>query len=329
MSFWRRSITLRGAVYPPKALYSAIEWLRNDSKICLFVDGLDEFEHDHADLIAMVKDLVCRSDHVKVCVASRPWNVFQDALGQKPSLRMEDLTFDDIKSLVQSRFYADKEFEILGRRYPEFTNELLESIVKKASGVFLWVDLVVTSLLAGMRLGDRIQDFQRRLDEPPADLESLYAKILHSLDPFYISHASQYFALVEAAEDPLTIAQFSIADDETPESAIEASSDPRSTDEISLQINAMSRRLNSRCKGFLETARRLGTSPAGSVGSSSGMTVQYLHRTVRDYIKSPEAQDFLRISVNHDFDPSLQLCVAYVMQRKKTLRIVVAPRLRI
>lgn len=96
----------------------------------------------------------------------------------------------------------------------------MKNIVVKASGVFLWVDLVVTSLLAGMRLGDRIQDLQRRLDELPPDLEKLYEKILHGLDQFYLEHAAQYLALVESAKAPLTILEFSFADEESPGSAI-------------------------------------------------------------------------------------------------------------
>ena len=47
----------------------------------------------------------------------------------------------------------------------------------------------------------------------------------------------------------------------------------------------------------------------------SQVTVQYLHRTVRDFIKSSKAQNFLH-SLNPDFDPSIQLCLAYLMEMK-------------
>ena len=160
--------------------FRAVKTLSNDSKICLFVDGLDEFGHSHENLIVLVKDLVGVNGHVKVFVASRPWNVFQIALGQHASLRLEDFTCNDIKSFVRSKFLAKIEFEDLRRRYLPFADQLMDNIGVKASGVFLWVDLVVASLLAEMRLGDRIQDFQRRLDELPPDLENLYDKILHS-----------------------------------------------------------------------------------------------------------------------------------------------------
>ncbi|KAL9610544.1 MAG: hypothetical protein Q9167_004756 [Letrouitia subvulpina] len=269
-------------------LFQAVDTLSKTSKICLFVDGLDEFANKHEDLISMVKDLIQRNTQLKVCVASRPWNIFQDALGQGPSLRVEDLTFNDIKVFVESKFHADPEFEKLRGRYPSYTNQLIENIIVKASGVFLWVDLVVTSLLAGMTRGDRIQDFQQRLDELPPDLDKLYEKILYSLDQRYLEHAAQYFALVEAAEIPLTILQFAYADEESPESALKMTCGRPDESDISLRVEAMSRRLNSRCKGFLEIDRGLG-STNGNGYLTSNVTVQYLHRTVRDFIQSPKA----------------------------------------
>ncbi|KAL1593178.1 hypothetical protein SLS60_010786 [Paraconiothyrium brasiliense] len=276
----------------------------------------DEFDGSHEDLISIVTDLIKDNSHVKICVASRPWNIFQTAFSQRANLRLEDLTFDDIRNFVGSKFHADKEFENLEQRHLSFSTKLMDNIVVKASGVFLWVDLVVTSLLAGMRLGDRIEDFQRRLDELPPDLEKLYEKILHSLDPFYLEHAAQYFTLVEAAEGPLTILQLSFADEESPQSAIEMRLRSFNKVEMSLRIEAMNRRLNSRCKGFLETDRGLQGNHGIDRRNPSQITIQYLHRTVRDFIKSPKAQSFLRLSTNRNYDPSIQLCVAYLMDMK-------------
>ncbi len=270
------------------SLNRAIKILGRDSKICLFIDGLDESADGHERLISIFKDLISDNGHVKICVASRPWNIFQAALGERPSLRLEDLTFSDIKDFVESKFHADTEFENLRRRYPSFADQLMENIVTKASGVFLWVNLVVASLLAGMRLGDRIQDFQRRLDELPPYLEKLFEKILHSLDPFYLVHAAQYFTLMETAKVPLTILQFTLAHEESPESALKMVCGSMTEDEISLRIKAMNRRLNSRCKGFLETDRGLQSIQKNEMSRPSQLTIQCLHRTVRHFQKFPD-----------------------------------------
>lgn len=82
-------------------LFQAVEFLTNDTKICLFVDGLDEFDGSHDELISLIRSLIGDSGNVKVCVASRPWIVFRDAFGQAPNLRLEDLSFFDIKNFVK------------------------------------------------------------------------------------------------------------------------------------------------------------------------------------------------------------------------------------
>lgn len=48
--------------------------------------------------------------------------------------------------------------------------DLIGKVVTKASGVFLWVALVVASLISGMNYGDRVLDLQKRLDLLPSEL---------------------------------------------------------------------------------------------------------------------------------------------------------------
>ena len=49
--------------------------IRGRYNLALFIDGLDEFSEDHAQLVEFVKDL-SRRESVKICVMSRPWNNF-------------------------------------------------------------------------------------------------------------------------------------------------------------------------------------------------------------------------------------------------------------
>ena len=184
-----------------------------DLKFCLFVDGLDEFDGDHVELTNFLMDLAA-SPNIKLCAASRPWNEFQDSFKSRPSLLLQDLTHDDIKHFVSSRFHSDRYFAELEARESDLAKGLVDKVVEKAAGVFLWVQLVVRSLLSGLRNGDRVSDFQKRLDLLPPDLENLYQKILDSLDPFYFEHAVQFFELVKTAEEPLSLLEFSFADEE-------------------------------------------------------------------------------------------------------------------
>jgi hypothetical protein len=64
-------------------------------KICLFIDGLDEYEGNHGDLADIFLNLSA-SPNIKICVSSRPLLIFEDAFGNAPGLRLQDLTSPDI-----------------------------------------------------------------------------------------------------------------------------------------------------------------------------------------------------------------------------------------
>ncbi len=287
---------------PHQMLRTAVKEASKTMKLCFFVDGLDEFDGQHQDLICLLRDLI-EHPNVKICVSSRPWLVFEEAFIHKPSMMLQDLTYADIKHYIRSNLQGNEGFEQLLKREPQFANQLIENIVSKASGVFLWVNLVVASLLTGMTYGDRTSDLQRRLDLLPPDLEALYEKILKSLDPFYLEHAAQLFKFIEESKDPPSLILLSYADEEDTESAITRPIEPASQEDFSLRADTMRRRLNSRCKGFLEVERKSNDPELSNEG-----TVQYLHRTVKDYLASEEVQKTLSAALKPSFDPHLSMC---------------------
>ena len=143
------------------------------AKFCFFIDGLDEFHGDHSKLVDFIKDL-SECPNLKLCVSSRPWLVFEDAFKRGPSLMVQDLTYPDIMHYISSKFSGNPGFIELRERETEYGDQLLEDIAQKSAGVFLWVHLVVKSLLGGLSNGDRVSDLQRRLSFLPPDLERLY-----------------------------------------------------------------------------------------------------------------------------------------------------------
>lgn len=279
------------------------------TKMCLFIDGLDEFHGDHSGLIQLLRDLVT-VPAVKICVSSRPWNVFEDAFGHSPSLLLQDLTYLDMKHYVGSHFYNDSGFALLREREPSYADELVENVAEKASGVFLWVRLVVQSLLRGLGHGDRVSDLQRRLDFLPPELEKLYDSMLSSLDPFYLEHAAQLFKLLKESPSPPTLLQLALTDEENVcQFVLDRAVRTISPKEKRILFETMRRRLNSRCKGLLE----VGTLPQSS-GDAVNLVdqdkckVQYLHRTVKDYVESPKVQTKLESVMKAPFDPFLSIC---------------------
>ncbi|KAM0344887.1 hypothetical protein ACHAPU_007019 [Fusarium lateritium] len=91
---------------------------------------------------------------------------------------MEDLTYNDITTHVVSKFEANREFKRFQERQPQVASTISHSIAEKASGVFLWVTIVVFSLLAGIVAGDRPEDLENRLDPRPSQIQDLYERIL-------------------------------------------------------------------------------------------------------------------------------------------------------
>jgi hypothetical protein len=212
-------------------------------------------------------------------------------------------------------------FAQLLRREEQFANQLIEDVVSKADGVFLWVALVVSSLLSGMAFGDRVSDLNRRLDVLPPDLGKLYEKMLLSLDPFYLEHAAQLFSLVRASTSPLPLLVASFADEDDLAFPLQCEIRPFTENEVFLRMDTMRRRINSRCKGLLEIkgpiivylGPPLGSPVAGADANFTAeeyfylTTVQYLHRTVKDYIEGDHAQKVLQSAARSTYDPDLRL----------------------
>ncbi|KAK1713466.1 hypothetical protein BDP67DRAFT_435703 [Colletotrichum lupini] len=285
---------------------------QKERNLCLFIDGLDEFSGDLEKLIALI-GVFLQCPNVKVCVSSRPWVVFEEAFQHRPSLKLEDLTYNDIRKFIAKRFSEEEGFRRLSIREPEYAEQLEDNIATKAVGVFLWVSLVVKSLLSGMENDDRVSDMQRRLDLLPPELENLYNAILNSLDPFYFQHAAQYFRLLESWRKSPPAVLFWFAD-EGIERSIQLPIREYSRMEMRERANTIRRRINSRCRGLIEV-----TSPVSAESTIDRFgSVQYLHRTVKDFILSSEVAAKIQ-HVTSDFDCQIFICSAYLSAFKTAL----------
>lgn len=89
-------LTALSVVAEPGYLSLAGSTTSSSAKFVLFIDGLDEFDGNHRELIALLRKLLS-SGNVKICASSRPWNVFANAFeGSDALLRLEEWTRDDI-----------------------------------------------------------------------------------------------------------------------------------------------------------------------------------------------------------------------------------------
>jgi hypothetical protein len=321
----------------------------NDQPLRYFfiIDGLDEVEGDKASLVALVHTLGTYP-HIKICVSSRPWVVFEDGFCQQPSLMLQFLTYSDIMRYVREKLTGQPAFRELAWGFPKIAEDLLEDVTAKASGVFLWVILAVDSLIKGLADGDRIEDLKCRLDDIPEELEELFGKMLHGLQGRYFVNAARIFQMHRAAKEPglefsrgFSLLALALAEELTLASASKWAFKPFTDKELLMRSITMKRRLSSRCNGLLEiedprrkngniwNARDLDRliTDAGSGDPSvlptlhaygralAHTTVQYLHRTVKDYLEAPEIWLKIEEAASSDrrLDHRTSLCLVHMV----------------
>ncbi|KAJ4127054.1 hypothetical protein NW768_008676 [Fusarium equiseti] len=292
----------------------AIVQISTRAKLAMFIDGLDEFEGDCHTLISLIQG--CVNLPIKVCVSSRPWTEFEGAFGDCPMLGMQDLTHQDISNYVSSKFEADPQFKSLQRRQPRVAAELRETIVEKSSGVFLWVTIVVASLLAGIQAGDRVEDLQERLAQLPEEIEDLYARILESVDSRYHEHTAQLLQLMSAFKSPPSPLLFWYADEvDFMDRALEEDSRTVLREEVLNRVEDVRRRLNSRCKGLLEIHEATAAS-SYPLGPHFGGHVDYLHKTVYEFISRKKTQQRFQSYLKKPYDAHIRIAAAYATLTK-------------
>ncbi|RGP59031.1 vegetative incompatibility protein het-e-1 [Fusarium sporotrichioides] len=291
----------------------AIVYISTRAKLAMFIDGLDEFDGNCYDLVSLVQR--CVEYPIKICVSSRPWVEFEGAFGDCPRLKMEDLTHQDISDYVFAKFEADTQFKSLQRRQARVAKDLIESIVKKSSGVFLWVTIVVASLLAGIGAGDRVEDLQKRLGLLPAEIKNLYERILENIDSGYREHTAQLLKLMTAFKTQPSPLLFWYADEVNfMNRAIKEDPIDVSRSESLERVEDIRRRLNSRCKGLLEIHKN--TTTADQLSPHFGGTVDYLHKTVYEFVCSRRTQRKLRKYLKKPYDANLRIAAAYAALAK-------------
>ena len=303
-------------------LWHAISQLKDQcgagARFCFFIDGLDEYEGEPDHIVSVLESLRDWPD-VKLCVSSRPYNEFRDAFGRPsdPQLALEDLTREDIKSYVQSTLEEKLRFKALKAR-DDRSQDLVQDIVGKAQGVFLWVRLVVRSLLTGLRNADRVSDLQKRLRDFPETLEKFFSHMIASIEPVYREQTAQAFKYALEAGVPLSLMTYSFLDEEYLDDVVTAPLNPLTSQEILSRQDDMRRRLNGRCKGLLEVDNisKYWRKDNLYVDQFRGSMVVFHHRTVRDFLHTKDMQNMLLEHLGPSFEPKSRICKALLAELK-------------
>jgi len=274
-------------------------------KMAVVVDGLDEFEGQFAELVELLQEANA-NPNVKICASSRPWNVFKDRLRRNPMLQLEELTYRDIELYVHGKFNMSDGFAELQARDAGEAARLLQTVVEKAQGVFLWVAVVVRDLLEHLQEGDRLCDLQATLDSLPEDLFKLFQFIWNRINSRHHGEASQYFQIVETCEQfdltPYAVSLW-LGDGDV---SLDLDLIDMTNKFMSDATTAMARRIDSRTKGLLELY---------DTAHVRASRVDYMHRTAREWVK--ENWLIINAQSKKDFQPHLWIL------KGETLRMAV------
>ena len=163
-------------------------------KVIIFLDALDEHSGDNDELAQILKSMIQRADYewvvLKICLASRPWNVFEQQFGKELGFAIHKYTQEDIYKYTSTRLRESiRDYPDL--LSPEHLDSLTQQVSTKALGVFIWVRLVVDQLTKEMRDGTSFPRLEGRIAEMPQELENLYADMLRRLGTFYPGDVSR------------------------------------------------------------------------------------------------------------------------------------------
>lgn len=241
-------------------LEHTIQNLDGSSVVC-FIDALDECEEwQIRDMIQFFEHLgnlaVSSGIRFQVCFSSRHYPHITVQKGLDLVLEGQDGHSRDIVN------YLESELKI-GRS--KVAQQLRTEIQEKASGIFMWVVLVV-SILNKEHDGGRIHALRRRLQEIPGDLHQLFRDILtrdsHNRDELVLCIQWILFA-----KQPLNPEQlyFAILSGIEPEAL--SKWDPK---EVTKDV--IKRFILNSSKGLAE------------ITTSKNQKVQFIHESVKDFL---------------------------------------------
>ncbi|KAI3400683.1 hypothetical protein diail_2395 [Diaporthe ilicicola] len=288
-------------------------------KVCVFIDGLDEYEGDHTKLVQIIQKFGSRP-HVKICAASRPWLDFTDAFDNSPwKLYVHDLTKQDMYNFISDTLCENPMFKKLQSCNRSSASGLILEITKRAQGVFLWTFLVVQSLLRGLRSEDEISDLQHRVRLVPSDLSDYFDRMLASIKNVYRTRVSRLLLTLSLARATFPILAFfylNFDDEPVDEESLSFFHDWPDLDMDKVEVLITEeRQLIAQCKDLIHI------SPEPDAPVLFGEKVGFLHRTVVDYIQTEEISRKLQCIAGQDFEPRKVLLQANLGQLRSFIHL--------
>lgn len=185
-----------------KASFRAITTHPQSPPLYIYIDAIDECREDQArELTAFFDQIVSWSSTLSICISTRHTPYL--ASETHSIICMEHENNGDIITYVQKKLQSS----MANGQNIDFSKKL----VRKASGVFLWVDLVLKMLISALDIGATEAELKETLDAFPVELGELFQSMLDKIPPRNWPAARQLMQWVLYAERPLTLKELRYA----------------------------------------------------------------------------------------------------------------------
>lgn len=245
-----------------KSLFSQAVHDLGESSLMLFIDALDECDEDQIrDMVAFLQDIAGKARQknciLQICFASRHY----------PQITIEKVISLDIVSQEGHNqdimAFVKRNLQI---GYDQNAREVHTRLIEKASGVFMWVVLVVRILQKVFDKGHK-HELKDRLKKTPEDLNALFYDIL-TRDGDRQNEFLWCIQWILFAKHPLSPGQLR-------EAVLCGASSAQARDwrREKIEESEIEHFIIDRSKGLAEITK-----------SKNRPTVQFIHESVRDFL---------------------------------------------
>ena len=181
--------------------------IKMENPMFMILDGIDESDSQTFLTLQLIK--LQSLTPVKLFLTSRPMKIPSASLNVHSSLRTcfihEEDTLEDIRAYIKI-FVRDNLPDD-----PQFQENIINQVLAKASGSFLWVKLALESLQDNWHTRE---DIQNALTEVPKGMEPLYQRMLDTIkaqSPRQQEMAKRILTWAICCWRPLSIAELEVA----------------------------------------------------------------------------------------------------------------------
>jgi ankyrin repeat protein len=252
------------------------------SSMIVFIDALDECEHE-SDIRRLVtffstltSSAVSSNCKLNVCMSSRHYPHI--SVSSCEEIFMERWNTPDILKYVESELRLE---DMMGQTFQEEVSE-------RASGVFLWVVLVVASLVKEKDEGRTVREMRQTLQAVPEELHQIFTGYFETVSARDRLKTLKLMELVLFAQRPLTIMELNCALAFSAELPHKSHRSWQHSDDYADSERQIERRFRTLSKGLLEfkdlSASTFDRYHSDERDASTRCVVQFIHESIRDFL---------------------------------------------